>query len=177
MAARSEHFPYFWRSVWTRRGCRLASYGGAALVVVTVGELGLLSTSSVRRLAEFWININVLFGVLLSCFVLACYRRRMNQAPPVLPADVRELSRHLSRIVYLLLYLVIGVRQVIGILDPLWNFGMSDPGLLDGPFPDITAKKTSDTLDLQMFFASGLCVLVMARVLAFRVWVRLRDHA
>ena len=40
-------------------------------------------------------------------------------SPRMLPSDIRQSTRHLSCIVYLLLYPVIGVREIIGILNSL----------------------------------------------------------
>jgi hypothetical protein len=79
--------------------------------------------------------------------------------------------------VYLLLYVVIGVRESIGIVEPLWKGGTSDFNLFHDPFRIDTGGKTSDVVDFQMFFASGLCVIIMVRVMAVRLRIGLRAQA
>src|SRR5271156_1334976 len=88
----------------SRQRMLTALYGCAALLVATIGVLGLLDGSWLRQMLESWINIHALFGSLLCGLVLVRYQWRVRHSPCMLPADIRELSRHLSRIVYLLLY-------------------------------------------------------------------------
>src|SRR5271170_1854739 len=71
-----------------------------ALLVVSVGIVGLTAHSWPRQLVESWIDIHLLFGLLLCGWVIVRYRRCVSQSPGMLPADVRGLSRQLSRIVY-----------------------------------------------------------------------------
>jgi cytochrome b561 len=149
-----------------------------ALLVVAVGVLGLIDGSWPRRMLESWINIHVLFGLLLCGLVVARYQWRVKHSPGMLPTDVRELSRHLSRTVYLLLYVVIGFRLSIGIVNCIWHGGAVDFNLFDEHFrngPDSKAFDPKD--DFQLFLASGLFALAIIRVLAFRIWLRLSDHA
>lgn len=176
MAAQAEHFPYALRSACTRESMRLALYAFAAMLVVVVGVLGILRASSARHLVESWINIHVLFGLLLCGFLLARYRWPFTHEPWLLPSDSRELSRHLSRIVYLLLYTIVGVRQSIGLVASLWHGGTIGFNLADEPLRYGADGKVVDTRDFQMFLASALCVLIMIRVFAFRLWLRFK-HA
>jgi cytochrome b561 len=114
-------------------------------------------------------NVHALFGFLLCGLVLARYRWLVERAPHMLPSEIPELSRHLSRIVYLFLYVVIGAREVVGILNSLWHGGPVDFNLLDARSrqgPDYGWFSTKD--DFQMFFASGLFALIFVRVLASR---------
>jgi cytochrome b561 len=134
--------------------------GCIALVAVVIGVLGLLVASGLRQMLESWINIHALFGLLLCGLVLARYRWYVKRSPPVLSADIRQLSRHLSRIVYLLLYVVIGVRESIGILNSVWH-----GGLVDFIGTDHVGFDPKD--DFQLFFASGLFALLLVRILAF----------
>jgi hypothetical protein len=132
-----------------------AACAGAALLTVTVGILGLNPGSVLRQMLESWINIHVLFGMLLCGLVVARCLWQVRHSPQMLQTDIRALSRHLSRIVYLVLYLVIGVRQTLGVL----RHG-----------PDYAGFNPQD--DFQIFLASGLCVLFLIRILAFRLWLR-----
>jgi cytochrome b561 len=154
-----------------------ALYGCIALVVVVIGVLGLLRGSWPRQMLESWINIHVQFGLLLCGLALAHCQWRIKHSSRMLPADVRELSRHLSRLVYLLLYLVIGAREIIGILGSSQHGGAVDFNLFDERFrgPDHPGFNAKD--DFQLFLASGLFALIFVRVLAFRLWLRSVKHA
>jgi cytochrome b561 len=152
--------------------------GCIALFVVAIGVLGLFGASWPRQMLESWINIHALFGLLLCGLVLARCPRRLVRSTPMLRADIRRLSRHLSRIVYLLLYLVIGVRETVGILDSVWHGGAVDFSLLDAGFrhgADYGGVNPKD--DFQLFFASGVFALIFVRVLAFKLWSRSGEGA
>jgi cytochrome b561 len=150
-----------------------ALHACVAAVAVLIGVLGLLGVSWLRQLLESWVNIHVLFGLLLCGLVFARYRWRVEHSPRAAPADIRELSRHLSRVVYLSLYAVIGLRQIIGILNTLRHGGAAGFSLFDehSQFgPDHAGFNAKD--DFQLFLASGLVTLVFVRFLAFRWWSR-----
>src|ERR1700728_3055769 len=118
----------------SRQRLLIALYGCAALVVVVIGILGLLDGSWPRQMLESWINIHALFGLLLCGLVFSRCWWRVKHSPRMLPADIRELSRHLSRIVYLLLYVVVGLSQLISILNSIWHVGAVDFNLFDQRF-------------------------------------------
>jgi hypothetical protein len=144
----------------------------AALVVV-VGVLGLAVDFSPRRMVESWINIHALFALLLCGVVIAEYRRRAGNSSGAGSAHGRALCRELSRVVYLSLYVVIGVRECIALANAIWHGGAVDFNLLDPRFragPDSGAFDPKD--DFQMFLASGLFALILVRGLAFRGWLR-----
>jgi cytochrome b561 len=144
----------------------------AALVVV-VGVLGLADDSPPRRMVESWINIHALFGLLLCGVVIAEYRRRAGNSPGMQFAHGRTLCRQLSRIVYLSLYVIVGVRQCISLANAIWHGGTVDFNLLEPRFragPDSGVFDPKD--DFQMFLASGLFALIVVRALAFRRWLR-----
>jgi cytochrome b561 len=173
-AERALHFAhvYSWERLLT------ALYGCIAAAAVAVGVLGLLGASGPRQMLESWIDIHALFGLLLCSLVISRCRWRVKHSPRMLPADIRELSRHLSRIVYLLLYVVIGVRQLIGILNSIWHGGAFDFNLFDDHFrngPDRASWNPKD--DFQLFLAAGLFALIFIRVLAFRLWLRAIERA
>jgi cytochrome b561 len=162
----------------SRQRMLIALYGCAALLVATIGVLGLLDDSWLRQTLESWINIHALFGLLLCGLVFARYQWRVRHSPRMLPADIRELSRHLSRIVYLLLYAVIGVRQSISIINSIWHGTAVDFNLFDDRFrngPDRSGWDPKD--DFQLFLATGFFVLMIVRVLAFRLWLRSVERA
>jgi cytochrome b561 len=178
MDAHTEQSLNSWAHACSRERVLAALYGCVALVAVGVGVLGLLDASWPRQLLKSRINIHALFGLLLCGLVLARCRWCVEHSPRMLPADIRELSRHLSRIVYLLLYLVIGLREIVGILNGLWHGGAVDFNLFDVPFrhgPDYGGFNPKD--DLPLFVASGLIALIFVRVLAFRLWLRSVERA
>jgi len=155
-----------------------ALYGCIALLAVVIGVLGLLGASWPRQMLELWINIHALFGLLLCGLVLTRCWWRVNRSPSMLPADTRELSRHLSRIVYLMLYLVLGVREVISILNSLRHGGAVDFNLFDERFrngPDSAGFNPRD--DFQLFIASGLVAIIFVRSLTCRLWSRSVERA
>ncbi len=162
----------------SRQRMLIALYGCATLLVVAIGVLGLLEGSWPRQMLESWINIHVLFGLLLCGLVIARYQWLVKQSPRMQPTDTRELSRHLPRIVYLVLYVVVGVRQSICIIDSIWHGGAVDFNLLDDRFrngPDRADWNPKD--DFQLFLATGLSVLIIVRVSAFRLWLRSVERA
>jgi cytochrome b561 len=168
MAAQAERSLHLLVHACSRERAITALYGCIALVTVAIEVLGLQGDSWLRQVLESWINIHALFGLLLCGLVLARCRSRLERSPGMRAADIPELSRHLSRLVYLLLYAVIGVREVIGILHHLWYGGPVDFSLFDARFsrgPDHAGFDPKD--DFQLFLTSGLVALLFVRVLAF----------
>jgi cytochrome b561 len=173
MAAQAEHSLHFLPHACSRERMLAALFGCIALVAVAIGVLGLLGASRLRQMLDSWINIHALFGLLLCGLVSARYRWCVIYSPRMLPTDIRQLSRHLSRIVYLSLYLVIGVREIIGILNSVWygsavDFILFDERIRNGP--DQASWNPKD--DFQLFFASCLFALIFVRILAFRLLLR-----
>jgi cytochrome b561 len=147
------------------------------MLTVAVGVLGLMDASWPRRMLDSCINIHALFGLLLCGLVLTRYQWCVEHSPCMLPTDVRELSRHLSRIVYLFLYVVIGVRLSISIVNSIWHGGAVDFNLFDEGFrhgPD--SKALGPKADFQQFFAAALFALAFVRALAYRLWLRLVER-
>ena len=178
MAAQAEPSLNSLAHAYSRQRMLIALYGCAALLVVVIGVLSLLDGSWLRQMLESWINIHVLFGLLLCGLVLVRYQWRVRHSPGMLPTDIRELSRHLSRIVYLLLYVVIGVRQSIGIINSIWHGSAVDFNLFDDRTsngPDRAGWNPKD--DFQLLLATGLFVLIIVRVLACRLWLRSVERA
>ncbi len=94
------------------------------------------------------------------------------------PADARGLSRQLSRLVYRVLYGVLGLKLGINIVSSLWHGGAVDFSLFDESLrhgPDTPVFNLHD--DFQLFLASGLVPLVIVRVMAFRLWLRLTEKS
>jgi cytochrome b561 len=178
MAAQAERSLHSFAHGYSRERMLTALYGCVALVAVVVGVLGLFGPSGPRQMLESWINIHALFGLLLCGLVISRCRWRVKHSPRMLPADIRDLSRHLSRVVYLLLYVVVGVRQIIGLLNSIWHGGAVDFNLFDEHFRngfDRASWNPKD--DFQLFLATGLFALIIVRVLAFRLSLRSVERA
>jgi cytochrome b561 len=164
MAARAECPPHSLRNSHPQERRRLALFVCAAIMVAAVGVLGLEKASWLRQLVESWINIHLLFGLLLCGLVLVRYQWFIRDAPH-LHEDIRELSRHLSRIVYLMLYAVIGVRLGISLLNWIWHGGSLDLTVLDeGLRNDDDSRVINPHHDYHMILLSGGITLGMVRV-------------
>jgi hypothetical protein len=127
-----------------------AFHSGLALPVLAAGLLGLLYDASpipLRHAGSF----HALFGALLLIFVAASFCRfcrQVRQTPRMPPADIHAFSRHLSRTVYLLLYVLMFLDLIIGIL----------PG---SPRRVIYGQ----AVQFQSYLASGVLALVAIRAL------------
>jgi hypothetical protein len=164
MAARAESPPHSLRNSYPPERRRLALFVCAAIVVAVVGVLGLERASWLRQLTESWINIHLLFGLLLCCLVLVRYQWIIRYSPH-LQEDIRELSRHLSRIVYLMLYAVIGFRLGISLVNWIWHGGSLDLPVLDeGLRSDDDSRVVNPRHDYHMILLSGGVTLGLVRV-------------
>jgi hypothetical protein len=178
MTAKVERPLISWALAGARARAVTAVHGAVAIFTVAAGVLGLIRGSRLRLGLESWIDVHVLFGLLLFGLLIARYQWKVQHAPPLLPDDIRELSRHLSRIAYLLLYLVVGLRQIAGIVTSLWQGGPVDFNLFDARFrsgPDYVGFNPKD--DFQLFLACGLSALIFIRICVFRLGVGLADRA
>lgn len=149
-----------------------------ALFVVAVGTAGLMASAGVRQWIDAWINIHLLFGLLLCGWVVVRFQTRVGAATALLPADIRGLSRQLSRRVYWMLFAVLGLKQAISIVSSLWHGAAPDFSLFDtrlGRGPDTEYFDWHD--DFQLFLASGLVPLAILRIMAFRLWLRLTEES
>jgi cytochrome b561 len=122
------------------------------------GVLGLLDGPWAAQVVGSRAGLHALFGSLLSALVAVRFHRRLNRAPPASQSDIHRLSRELSRMVYLSLYAVIGLRQIVGFADWSRHGGTVEFG------------KLSDG-DLQAIVAYGIAGLLFVRVLAFGTWL------
>jgi hypothetical protein len=120
-----------------------------ALLVLVVGQLGLIQDSLPKPAPASWMNLHILFGALLWVCVVARFYRGMRQAPRMLPAEIHALSRQLSRLVYLLLYVLMFFGLIIGIV----RAALHDP-IVGG------------AENFQSYLVGGLAALVTIRALA-----------
>jgi hypothetical protein len=117
-------------------------------LVVLVGTLGVIRDSWPGSLPHRG-NLHVLFGVLLLACVVARFYGRMHQTPRMGLADLRPFSRHLARLVYLLLYVLMFCRLIMDVASaaPPWAILRADE-------------------DFQSYLGCGVLALVTIRALA-----------
>ena len=92
-----------------------AIHSNLAPLVLVIGLISLIHDSWPDVLPHRG-NLHAVFGVLLwLCVVARCYER-FTLRPRISMCDIRRFSRHLSHLVYLLLYVLMFFRLIIGIL-------------------------------------------------------------
>jgi cytochrome b561 len=137
-----------------------------ALAVFT-GILGLTPHAHLRQILEFRIDIHVLLAVLLCTLVLSRFIAHVNSPPP----ELRRVSRELSRLVYLVLYLIIGLR-IVACMATCANDGIAfDFTMIEPPLradPNSITFNSSD--DFQALLACGLTALALIRILTLTIY-------
>jgi hypothetical protein len=136
---------------------------GLGGLVVLVGILGLRPDSWLTELVQSRSAVHALFGLLLWGLVAVRFRWWLKSSPPAHALDIRQFCRRLSRMVYLILYLVTGAMEIINILG-------GPPG---DTHPARGLAVLKPTPDGQAFLICGLIALVSIRLLAFWSWRRL----
>jgi cytochrome b561 len=124
---------------------------GPALCVIFTGALGLLYDSWVYPRQAACHEVHALFGMLLNVSIIASFYSGMKYSPRLAPVDIRAFSRRLSRRVFLLLYMLMGLKLLI-----------------------IAAQRSNieSIEDFQGYLAYGVIALVVIHALAAR-WRRL----
>jgi hypothetical protein len=141
---------------------------GMALLVLLVGVIGVFHDSPPAQVLESWMNVHALFALLLWGLVIARFCLRLKYSALALPSEIRDLSRQLSRMVYLLLYAIIGIAQVIDAAGRLWQGGTFEFRLGHGGI--------GPGEDFQAVVGCGLVALLVIRVLAFGILSVRRNH-
>jgi cytochrome b561 len=150
-------------------------YGGVAIffhwtsavLIVTVGILGLLHDSWPHSIQAKWINIHAVLGLVVWALLMLRLAWRLSHRPPGLPADVGEFSRRTSYPAHLLMYLLMLVIPVFGIITFIWHGRVFDFGVFR-----IDPKVASDraifhpTEDIHGYLAYALFALIIVHVLA-----------
>ena len=159
-----------------RIGQVVALYWGMAVLAVLVGLFGLVRDSWLATALMSRSCVHALFGLLLVGLVIARFYWWLKHTPPAQNADIRRFSRQLSRLVYLVLFLVIGAKQITGIVHFMWHGGILDFGLLlnSDNAPDLGIYKS--TADFRAILVCGLIALALIRGLAFWTWLRLVEQ-
>lgn len=79
--------------------------------VAAVGILGLSGDFWLRRDLASLIDVHALFGASLALFIIFRFHARMRALSDPQISDIRRISRHLSRAVYLLLGLLVVFKE------------------------------------------------------------------
>jgi hypothetical protein len=116
--------------------------------VVAAGVLGLSDDFWLRRDLASLIDVHALFGISLAIFVVLRFHARVSPLPEFHASEIRAASRHLSRMVYLLLGLLVLFKQLT----------------------------TSGNHDLRDYFGYALAALILIRLMAFVRWWRWRRN-
>ena len=124
-----------------------------ALPICAIGVAGQLRDSWPMAL-HLPDGLHALFGVMLSLMVLAQFRQAHRAA--VGPSAVYALCRRLSRGVFLQLYILFGVSQILRIAVILWNRGQSSAHMAIPPPPE----------NLRDYLAYGVIALLTIQALA-----------
>ncbi|HWG68800.1 MAG TPA: hypothetical protein VN692_05205 [Steroidobacteraceae bacterium] len=125
----------------------------SAMLVPMLGVAGLLVEASPVAHPLVCMCLDLMFGLALWTQIVLRFYRRVNQSPVMQPSEVKAFSRRLSRMVYLLLYVLVFARQAILMLSPVWRggaIGSSHRALWGGPPPTIPP-----------FLVYGLAALVL----------------
>ena len=151
-------------------------YWGMTVLAVLVGVFGLVRDSCLATALMSRSRVHALFGLLLAGLVIARFYWWLKHSPPAQKADIRRFSRRLSRPIYWVLYLVIGAKLIIAIVNSMWHGGTLDFGLLldnDGA-QDLDIYKSA--ADFRAILVCGLIALTLIRGLAFWTWLRLPEQ-
>lgn len=128
-----------------------------ALFVCAAGIAGLVHDSWPISVQWSGINLHAVFGTLLWIMVLAQFHQRASLSNLMHGADMHAVCRQLSREVYLLLYVLFGVNQLIRAGVILWN------GRMHGAFTHAILQPPENMRD---YLAYGVVALITIRALA-----------
>jgi cytochrome b561 len=135
-------------------GARRLSF---VLPLYALGIAGLMRDARLGALYLPRVNLHGIFGAMLWLLVVAQFRQASLAGAALNGAGVHEISRGLSRRVYLLLYVLFGASYFIRIAAIIWNrgtLGALHPAMLTSPE------------NLRDYLAYGVFALLTIRVLA-----------
>jgi hypothetical protein len=135
--------------------CSVALQSGVPLVLA-LGVIGQVVDSRTYPSYAVSTQLHALFGLLLCAAIFSHFHKGMQHAALATPRDIAAFSRGLSRRVYLLMYVLLGLRIAMGLDRP--TMGLDRPRVL-------AAEGFHD------YLICGVVALVLIRVLAAR-WQR-----
>jgi hypothetical protein len=128
---------------------RSVAFQSGAPLILALGIIGQVVDSRGYPSHRVSTEIHVLFGLLLCAAVFTHFYKTMTLGPPTAPHDIAAFSRGLSRRIYLLMYVLLGLRIAMGL----------------GRTPPMPAEGFRD------YLVCGVVAIVLIRVLAAR-WQR-----
>jgi cytochrome b561 len=137
-----------------------------AAAVIAAGALA-LDTSELRRAVDLWADIHLLFGALLLSFVVARFHFSMTPTALSSSNETHGRYRQMKRVLYLLLYSAIAIRQVISVVA-YYSYGQA----IDFDFADFHPSGHhyfgfDPQSDGHAFAACGVLALAAIRLLMF----------
>jgi cytochrome b561 len=107
-----------------RRPVRLFHWS-LAILIIAAGILHPFA-SSVEPTQALWTALPPSFGLLCLGFVISRFYWHIRVSSSTCCSDMRQFSRRLSLNVYLMLYVVIFVKEVVELVDAPWHDGKFD---------------------------------------------------
>lgn len=140
-----------------------------ALLLCAVGTAGLLRDSWPAAQHLPGVNLHAIFGAMLWLMVVAQFCQANLAGSPLHTAGVQQLCRRLSRRVYLLLYVLFGLSQLVRVAAILWNsgaLGALHPAIVPSP------ENLRDYLAYGVFALLSLQALAAAQCQALKRFAR-----
>jgi hypothetical protein len=141
--------------------CRLTF----ALAVCAVGTASLVRDAWPKAMHWPYMDLHAAFGVLLCLMVVAQFHAVNLRAVALSGLSLHAFCRGLTRLVFLELYVLFGVNELVHVAATLWN-----KGLHGGAQPAILQPPES----LRDYLAYGVFALIVIRVLG--VWMAQRSR-
>jgi cytochrome b561 len=127
-----------------------------ALAVCAVGTASLMRDAWPKAMHWPFIDLHAAFGVLLCLMVVAQFHAANLRAVALSGLSLHAFCRGLTRLVFLELYVLFGVNELVHLAATLWNKGLhgsAQPALLQPPEA------------LRGYLAYGVVALLIIRVL------------
>ncbi|HEX3951906.1 MAG TPA: hypothetical protein VHW95_18805 [Steroidobacteraceae bacterium] len=131
-----------------------------ALAVSTVGTASLLRDAWPNAITWPFIDLHAAFGVLLCLMVVMQLHAAKSRRIPLSGARLHAFCRGLTRLVFLLLYVLFGLNELVHAAATLWNNG------LQGSVHPATLQPPESLRD---YLAYGVVALAMIRLLGPRI--------
>lgn len=144
---------------------------GMAVLTILVGTYGQIHDALVSQ-ATRSSDLHIGFGAILICSVALCIRSRIT-SPAGRAVDDIYTARQLSRLVYVLLYTLAGLREIANIGVYLGLGGTFDLGWIAIGHSNMGAPPELPTMDtFQIYVLYGTIAIILIRVKSGALWDR-----
>jgi hypothetical protein len=130
------------------------------LLICAVGTAGLLRDAWPDAIDWPFVDLHAAFGLLLCLMVVMQFHAADSSAVPLSCAGLQAFCRGLTRLVFLLLYVLFGLDGLVHAAAMWWNSGMQ------GSARPATIRPPES---LQDYLAYGVIALAMIRLLGARI--------